>query len=157
MKLIVMLMGLALCAFPLAAQNVPSHSSAPSKHATRNEGSLVLQKMHHAKTDIQRLLLFPANEQDTKNAGLLFGRLLEVMVEYNNLRKQNPQEAQKVGAVIAREEFISKDGVSFFVGPFIEQYVHTIRPATARYVGPSLADEFVEFKDNIDQDAGNMQ
>ena len=111
-----------------------------------NAAERTLQVLHETKAFIQKHLKFPADVQDKNTAGVIYGRLMPLMDSYNKLRQQDPQSARTVGAVLAREVFVSKDGTAFMLDDFITTYISSVTI-------PSLAQEFMQFRADISQDA----
>ena len=118
----------------------------------------VLKELRMAKESIAKQMKFPKDLQDRNASGLIFGRLIAVMSEYERLRQQNLQAARVAGVLIAREEFISQDGKSFYIVAFIEQYVQSIRPPSypADAAFP-LIEEYNAWREHLLEDVASFQ
>ncbi len=118
----------------------------------------VIKELRVAKEFIQQHLKFPANLQDRKQAGVLFGRLMPVMKQYEHLRKQNVRAAQVAGLAIVQEEFVSQDGHKFYVPAFIKQYVELLQnPSFPKNYREPLIEEFNTFREHILQDQAALE
>ena len=139
---------------PLSVEELLQPFSRPEEQAVRD----VLQELHETKIFIQKNLKFPADLQDRKEAGVIFGRLMPLMYEYERLRKHNVPAAQVAGVAIVQEEFVSKDGHKFYLPVFIKQYVQLVQnPSFPKDSRDPLIDEFTAFREHILQDRESLK
>lgn len=126
---------------------------APFSVQERQAIMSVINELHSAKQSIRTQFKFPADRQDRNTAGLILGRLLPVVVKYDQLWHHNKQAARVAGFVIAQEEITSKDGKTFEVPAYIEQYVDLLRhpsfPPDSKF---PLVETFTSFREHILQD-----
>ena len=158
MKKITVLTGLLILMFPvhLAAKQLALMQQLEERVSeVQNQSSeevlvsQVEQELQRAKVFIQGHIEFPASIEDQRNAGTIFGCLMPLMYSYTKLRAKDIESAHKAGAIIAQETFISKDGTVFKLEDFIEEYIDNVTI-------PKLAEEFLQFKNNIHEDAASL-
>ncbi len=106
----------------------------------------VLDAVQTAKENIQQNLEFPKDGQDAARAGMIFESLMPVLDSYNNLLGAQADLAKTAGAFIAQQQFVTKDGQTFKVEGFIQQFLGTVS-------SPKLMAELADFKDHIRADA----
>lgn len=106
----------------------------------------VLDAVQTAKENIQQNMKFPKDGQDAVRAGMIFESLVSVMDSYNHLLNEHPDLAKIAGAFIAQQQFVTKDGETFKVESFIQQFLGTVTSS-------KLMDELADFKDHIRADA----
>lgn len=106
----------------------------------------VVEAVQRAQKQIQKKMVFPQEADDAKHAGMIFQSFMPVMDSYNALRAEDEELSQKAGAFIAGQHFVSKDGKSFTVESFIQQFLVTVQ-------SQKLADELADFKDHLREDA----
>lgn len=106
----------------------------------------VAQAVQRAQKQIQKKMKFPQDADDATRAGMIFQSFMQVMDSYNDLRAADAELSKKAGAFIANQHFVSKDGKSFTIESFIQQFLATVQ-------SQKLADELADFKDHLREDA----
>lgn len=98
------------------------------------------------KQDISAHFAFPQNVHDADAIGRIFQALSGIMDSYNDLRAKNVGVAQRMGAYLAGEHFITTDNHDFTIISFIQMFV-------AQLPSQPLQAELMTFKDNLRNDA----
>ncbi len=162
MKKLLAVLIAAFMAAPLFAQKQLNTNEIKTKLVAALEKSSVAESVQGVRGAMQMMeqvtlaeksiknLTYPKWPSDTKEISAIAQEIaLKMMDNYNALRRVDINAAHEMGALLAKWPFQTKDGTTFYIEEFIQQYAHEVPSFTLG----TMYDELVDFKDHLREDA----